>query len=46
MAQVLQTRAIITNQSIANDIDDPLKELNENVKQMQTKDPSLVPEGI
>ena len=30
----------------ANDVDDPFKELNESLKELQTKDPSLVLENM
>ena len=29
-----------------NDVNDPFKELNESLKELQTKDPSLVPENM
>ena len=29
-----------------NDVDDPFKELNESMKELRTKDPSLVPENM
>ena len=29
-----------------NDVDDPFRELNESLKELQTKDPSLVPENM
>ena len=46
MVQVLQIRATITNWGKTNEVDDPLNDLNENLKKMQTKDPSLVPENM
>ena len=42
-------KAIISKKdqiNAVNDVDDPLKKLKESLEEMQTKDPSLVPENM
>ena len=43
---MLQIRATITNWGITNEVNDALNNLNKHLKEMQTKDPSLVPENM